>query len=73
MVKVLCVADINVSNEIYKKVLNAGIEVEWGTAETVEEVKSVGKFYRFIVVTDGIKYSSKKCISVENLIQTIKG
>ncbi len=71
--KVLCVGDVNISNEIFKKVLNAGIEVEWGTAETVEEVKSVGKFYRFIVVTDGIKYSSKKCISVENLIQTIKG
>lgn len=73
MVKVLCIGNINVSNKIFIKVLKAGIEVEWGTAETIEEAKSVGKFYRFIVVTDGIKYSSKKCISVENLIQTIKG
>jgi hypothetical protein len=70
--KVLCVADINVSNEIYKKVLKAGVEVEWGTAETSEEAKSVEEFYDYVVVS-GIKYHSKKCISVEKLKNQNKG
>ena len=72
MVKVLCVADVNVSNEIFKKALKAGLEVEWGTVETVREAKVVEEFYDHVVVS-GIKYRSKKCISVEELIQPIKG
>lgn len=70
--KVLCVADINVSNEIYKKVLKAGVEVEWGTAETCEEARAVEEFYDYVVVS-GIKYRSKKCISVEELKKSNKG
>jgi hypothetical protein len=67
-VKVLCIGNINVSNDTFKKVLKAGLSVEWGTAETVEEAREVEQFYDYIVVRCGIKYSSPKCISFQKLI-----
>ena len=68
--KVLCIGRISVSNETFKKALNAGLEVEWGTAETCEEAKSVEEFYDYIVVSGGIKYSSPKRISFQKLISS---
>ena len=69
IVKVLCVGSISDSNETFKKALNAGLEVEWGTAETEEEATSVEQFYDYIIVTDGIIYSSEKCISFQEFIK----
>ena len=71
--KVLCIGSISDSNETFKKVLKAGLSVEWGTAETVEEAKSVEEFYDYIVVRGGIKYRSPKSISFQKLIKPIKG
>ncbi len=68
--KVLCIGSISDSNETFKKVLKAGLSMEWGTAETVEEANSVEEFYDYIVVSGGIKYSSPKRISFQKLISS---
>ncbi len=67
--KVLCIGSIKDSNETFIQALNAGLEVEWGTAETIEEAKNVELFYDYTVVVDGMKYVSNKCISFQKLIK----
>lgn len=36
MIKVLCLGGINASNATFKQALNAGMQVEWVTAEDVQ-------------------------------------
>ena len=71
--KVLCFSSIEFSAKCLHEVLSAGVEVEWGTAITVEEVKLLEPFYDFVVMSGDVKFHSKKCTSIQKLKNQNKG
>ena len=72
ILKVLCFSSIEFSGKTFEDALSAGLEVEWGTAITEEEVTILEPFYDFIIMGEGKKFHSKKCIRFEKLITTNK-